>query len=359
MPTLTFYPDATAIDGMVEDDRHSATGPAIWSLKRVAGGNDANDTDDNYRVAEYHSWTSTNDWQILRRAIFLFDTSSLPDNAANISAVLSLYGFFKGQSHPTIPKPDVNIYASAPASNTALIGGDFDSLGSTPFCDTPISYDDWSESGYNDFTLNAAGIAAINKTGISKFGARNAQYDADGATPAWVSNHQAQLNAYSSRRGDGFKPKLVVSYEVAPVVLTVTTQDCTDTIAGKSTGRGTLTNKGDSAVTQHGHCWSTSTDPTTADSKTQNGGAPNLGQFKSDITGLTPGTLYYVRAYATNSQSTAYGVNVTITTPSTIGRRYWWVEKDEFHFFGEDGVEYKREGVAVAGDSALLAHLMR
>ena len=114
--------------------------------------------------------------------------------------------------------------------------------------------------------------------------------------------------------------------------LIVTTQECTDTIAEKTTGHGTLISKGASEVTQHGHVWATSLNPTTADSKTENGAKPNLGQFTSNITGLTPNTTFYVRAYATNTEGTVYGGNVTIGSSSTIDRRDWWVERDEFHF---------------------------
>ena len=58
-------------------------------------------------------------------------------------------------------------------------------------------------------------------------------------------------------------------------------------------------------VTVRGVCWSTSPNPTTAKSKTTNG--VGLGTFTSYLTGLTPNTTYYVRAYATNSEGTAYG----------------------------------------------------
>ncbi|HWZ22338.1 MAG TPA: hypothetical protein VNW06_06760, partial [Cytophagaceae bacterium] len=52
-------------------------------------------------------------------------------------------------------------------------------------------------------------------------------------------------------------------------------------------------------------CWSTTSGPTIADNKTSDG--TGTGTFISSITGLTPGTIYYVRAYATNSTGTTYG----------------------------------------------------
>jgi len=138
-------------------------------------------------------------------------------------------------------------------------------------------------------------------------------------------------------------------FECYKTSLIVTTQACTDTIAEKSTGHGTITVLGDSLVTQHGHCWATTSGPTTADSKTLMGQAPNAGQFSWEITGLVPGTTYYVRAYATDSDGTVYGDDVTIICGSTIGHREWWTGGQYFHYFDEYGVERSVLGVAAGG----------
>jgi hypothetical protein len=78
---------------------------------------------------------------------------------------------------------------------------------------------------------------------------------------------------------------------------------------------GNITSDGGSFVTARGVCWSTSINPTTADPHTIDGSG--TGTFVSSITGLTPNTLYHVRAYATNSVGTAYGNDVTFTTLQT------------------------------------------
>ena len=62
-------------------------------------------------------------------------------------------------------------------------------------------------------------------------------------------------------------------------------------------------------VTARGVCWATTTGPTTSNTITPNGSG--TGTFASEMTGLTPGTTYYVRAYATNSAGTAYGNELT------------------------------------------------
>ena len=71
---------------------------------------------------------------------------------------------------------------------------------------------------------------------------------------------------------------------------------------------------GGATVTDRGVCWSTSPQPTTSSDHTADSGT-GTGEFS--VSGsLTPGTTYYVRAYATNSEGTAYGAEVTYVTPN-------------------------------------------
>ena len=72
-----------------------------------------------------------------------------------------------------------------------------------------------------------------------------------------------------------------------------------------ATSGGNVTDNGGAFVSSRGVCWSTSSNPTTADSTTSNG--TGTGIFESAITGLSPGTTYHVRAYAINDAGTAYG----------------------------------------------------
>lgn len=88
----------------------------------------------------------------------------------------------------------------------------------------------------------------------------------------------------------------------------------TDAITGNTTGTsaisgGNVTSTGGADVTSRGVVWSTSPNPTVAlSTKTSDG--TGTGAFTSNITGLTPGITYYVRAYAINSLDTAYGTEV-------------------------------------------------
>ena len=87
-------------------------------------------------------------------------------------------------------------------------------------------------------------------------------------------------------------------------------------MAQSASGGGSVTGDGGSAVTSKGVCWSTSPGPTINDPMTVSGSG--TGTFSSNITGLNPSTLYYVRAYAVNGVGTYYGNEVSFTTQNGI-----------------------------------------
>ena len=102
-----------------------------------------------------------------------------------------------------------------------------------------------------------------------------------------------------------------------PGVLSVTTGTVTNITTTTATCSGNVTSDGGSSVTARGVCWSTSQNPTTSNSKTTNG--TGLGTYTSNITGLSPNTTYYVRAYATNANGTAYGEQRTFKSQQEQG----------------------------------------
>ena len=99
-----------------------------------------------------------------------------------------------------------------------------------------------------------------------------------------------------------------------PTLTTMVASAITSTSASSG---GNITNDGGSSITVRGVCWSTSQNPTIALSTKTNDGTGS-GSFSSSLSGLSPNTLYYVRAYATNSAGTAYGNQVTITTSASV-----------------------------------------
>lgn len=79
---------------------------------------------------------------------------------------------------------------------------------------------------------------------------------------------------------------------------------------------GSVTSDGNSAVIERGVCYSSSQNPTTANSKLAIG--TGTGAFSNTVSGLTGSTTYYVRAYAVNGKGTAYGAQINFTTAKQI-----------------------------------------
>ena len=97
-----------------------------------------------------------------------------------------------------------------------------------------------------------------------------------------------------------------------PTPPVITTTDVTAISYTTATSGGNVTNEGGAPVVSKGVCWNSSADPTITNSKIiENGGS---GPFTSNISSLTPNTLYYLRAYATNRSGTGYGNQVSFTT---------------------------------------------
>ena len=97
---------------------------------------------------------------------------------------------------------------------------------------------------------------------------------------------------------------------------TVTTSNVTDIDYTSAKCGGIASIDGGSNITSRGVCWSTNPNPTNNNYHTNDGAG--TGPFTSSITGLTQGTKYYVRAFATNSAGTSYGGQKEFTTNSIL-----------------------------------------
>ncbi|KKN71808.1 hypothetical protein LCGC14_0416620 [marine sediment metagenome] len=287
--------------------------------------------------------TSNSSQYIIYRLALPFNTSSLPADAVISSAILRLsVNTFVNQSQDEGGEIEPFTFSISNGQPTypriPVVLGDYDKE-----LYSGNGGEVLAASGLLYMTLNSTGRSWINIGGTTKFFLRSSR-DIEN-TPSYREGSSGVIADLCSIMKTLSLTRLIITY----IALIVTSQECTDTIAEQSTGHGTITDLGSSNVTQHGHVWSTSSGPTTADSKTENGAKPNLGQFRSNITGLIPSTTYYVKAYATNTEGTAYGGEVEITTLGTIGRRHWWIEKDCLHYFDQFGVERKIEGTTVTG----------
>lgn len=145
----------------------------------------------------------------------------------------------------------------------------------------------------------------------------------DGTGPGLFSNTITHLlsdttyyiRAYASNN-DGTSYGNTIVFKTLPSLLAVlTTNIPTDITETTATCGGNITFDGNSPILAKGICWDTIANPTIDKNKTIDGAG--AGMFSTNITKLNKGTIYYVRAYATNVAGNSYGNQITINTLST------------------------------------------
>lgn len=146
----------------------------------------------------------------------------------------------------------------------------------------------------------------------------NFSYGASGLSPnttyyvrAYATN--AEGTVYSSRE-ERFTTDAAPQ---RPTVETGATSQITSTSAKVAGNIIAIGHK--SGITAYGHCWSSDTREPTIDHKhTELGTTQQAGTFSSELKDLTPGTLYYVRAYARNPYGISYGQAIQFTTAAGV-----------------------------------------
>ncbi len=197
------HPETTSVDGVV--DRTAVSG--TWAAVRDGAGNAATDDATSFLLI-LEADTVLDRWFNMSRGIMLFDTSSIPAGAAIISARLRLYVETKADTNFS---QSVNVVASTPASNTALVNADYGQLAATAFI-TAATIASLTTSAYNNLTLNATGLAAITRAGITKLGLRLSS-DFNNVEPAWVNGGMANVRISTAEAVALQRPILEVTYD--------------------------------------------------------------------------------------------------------------------------------------------------
>lgn len=147
------------------------------------------------------------------RGFFLFDTSVLPDDATVTGAIFRV----KASAAP-YGTGYIRLYGPAtPASDSALANADFNDHGANVWSDD-LTIAGFSSGATRDFTLNAAGIAGINITGMTRFAARTS-WDY-GTTSPGVDVTAGVLVYYNDAATAGDRPQLIITYTSPLVELT-------------------------------------------------------------------------------------------------------------------------------------------
>lgn len=208
--TVYFYPDrhpeTSSVDGYVRRQKYGT-----YDSVRNGAGTEAYDQGAVYVNL---NTTTTPYWFGLYRAIMLFDTTAIPPGAGSkiTEGKVRLWCITKGNSFATAPT--FVIVSSSPNTDTALIAADYGSLGVAPLSDI-IAYADIPEAAYYTYTLNAAGLLAITKGGVTRLGLRMYNWDVLSTPPVYgVDKIMTLHNADSDVSYKFHGPRLEVTYTV-------------------------------------------------------------------------------------------------------------------------------------------------
>ena len=197
---------------------------------------------------------------------------------------------------PVITTTDV----TAVSYTTASSGGDVTDEGGAPVVSRGVCWNTSTDPTIANSKTNETGGSGAFTSNITSLTPNTMYY-----VRAYATN--------SAGTGYGNQVSFTTSQIAIPVLTTTAITSITQATAVSG---GNITDEKGGSVTARGVCWNTATNPTTANNKTTDG--TGTGNFASNLTGLQPGTIYYVRSYATNSAGTSYGNEISFTTSATL-----------------------------------------
>ena len=192
-----------------------------------------------------------------------------------------------------------SVNATSITSNSANSGGNISSDGGSSVTARGVCY-----------STTAGPSISGNKTSDGS-GIGNYTSSISGLTPGTIY----YIRAYATN-GAGTSYGNELTFTTSANLATISTTSVTSITSATATGGGNVSSDGGGAVTAKGICWNTTSGPTVSNSKTTDGSG--TGSFTSQITGLNPGTLYYVRSYATNSAGTTYGPEISFSSTAVL-----------------------------------------
>ena len=206
----------------------------------------------------------------------------------------------------------------------------------TVFC-TVIS-DGGSEVSRRGVCLSQNGEPTVDDLSVSSETGGTGSYSCSLTDLHLEANTTYRLRAFATNEV-GIAYSRILSFTIpqeihVPIVMTIEVANVTSTTADV---RNYVVSDGGDNVVARGTCWGTSMNPTLNDHYTVDG--TGTGSFTSNLTDLTPGTTYYIRAYATNGAGTAYSDEDSFTT------------SEEVHYIIDVSANPSNGGAATGGGS--------
>jgi hypothetical protein len=207
LSTSTFNSAAGANSPVDGDIFSTTTGEAFSTIHSDTTGRSAQVTETGQNSPQIGTNTTSNQWTDFRRNVNMFDTSTLTALATITSASFNNYISGKADAFSA----SIALVSANPASTNNLVTTDYNitNFGATRYA-TDVTIASITTGQYLDMALNAAGLAFISKTGLTKFGLLIAA-DLDNAAPAWASNSYSEVAVVFADNGTNI-PALVVTY---------------------------------------------------------------------------------------------------------------------------------------------------
>ncbi len=228
-----------------------------------------------------------------------------------INSVDTTYGEVQSFTTLAVAPTASTTAASDITSSTATLNGDITSDGGATITARGFVY----AISNADLTIGIAGVTDVTVSGTTGVFTENITGLTAGTTYYYTAY---AINSVDTTYGEvqSFTTEAVVG-AVAPTASTTAASDITSSTA---TLNGHITSDGGATITARGFVYATSNadliiGTTGVMDVTVNG---TTGVFTENITGLTAGTIYYYRAYATNSFGTAYGREQSFTTEAVL-----------------------------------------
>jgi uncharacterized protein (TIGR02145 family) len=260
---------------------------------------------------------------------FCCATHTVPTTADNSISVVIGAGVYSGGWTGLLPSTTYYLRAWATNSAGTSYGNEVSFTTLTPSAPTVTTgaiFAITQTSATVAGTVTNINGAAITGTGICwstiSGPTITGSHTSDGISLSWSgsltglsSNTLYYVRAYATNSA-GTSYGTQISFTTTAALPTLNLTSITSITSTTASSGGNTLNDNGSVITAKGICWSTTTTPTIATSHTTDGSGNS--NYSSTLSGLVANTLYYVRAYATNSIGTGYSSQLTFTTSPSV-----------------------------------------